>query len=166
MLNEEGINVRVAVLCSAIDPKGAQEIKRAQYIDLFDDPGNELLPGYLKGADLLLLAESFDDGRASAIRLSISSKSHLFMFSRRPIIVYGHPSTGVSKYAAKYHWARLVTRRDVELLRQTIRDLLKNTSEINRVVAIADETVKAFHLNDMNQDRFFNALTGCSSSRI
>ncbi len=41
----------------AIDPKGVQEIKRAQYIDLFDDPGNDLLPGYLKGADLLLLAE-------------------------------------------------------------------------------------------------------------
>ena len=30
LLNEEGIHTRVAVLCSAIDSKGAQEIKRAQ----------------------------------------------------------------------------------------------------------------------------------------
>jgi hypothetical protein len=161
LLEKEGITARVAVICSAIDPEGAQEIKRAPYIDIFDDPGNELLPCYLKGADLLFLAEGFDEGFVSAIRLSISSKSHLFMLSRRPVIVYAHPSTGVSKYAAKYHWARLVAQRDVGMLLEAVKDLLKNTTEVNRLVSCADETVKAFHLNDMNQARFINSLTNC-----
>jgi len=161
LLAEEGITARVAVLCSAIDPDGAREIGRSSYIDLFVDPGNELLPCYLRGADLLFLAEGFDEGFVSAIRLSVSSKSHLFMFSRRPIIVYAHPSTGVGKYAAKYHWAHLVARQDVGMLLETVRDLLKNTIEADRLVSRADETVKAFHLGDANQARFVGSLTNC-----
>ncbi|MBN1398750.1 MAG: hypothetical protein JXA06_12030 [Bacteroidetes bacterium] len=159
LLNEEGINVRAAVLCSAIDPEGREELKKAQHIDLFDDPGNDLLPAYLKGADLLLLAESFDEGRVSAIGLSISSKSHLFMFSRKPIIVYAHPSTGVCKYAEKYRWARLVTKRNIEMLRKSIHDLLINTDEVERLVSNADEVAKKFHLNEVNQNHFLESLT-------
>jgi glycosyltransferase involved in cell wall biosynthesis len=159
LLNEEGIKVRAAVLCSAIDQEGKEELKKAQYIDLFDDPGNDLLPAYLKGADLLLLAESFDEGRVSAIGLSISSKSHLFMFSRKPIIVYAHPSTGVCKYAEKYKWARLVTERNIETLRKTIRDLLVNDGETKRLISYADEVAIKFHLNEVNQNRFLESLT-------
>ena len=39
--------------------------------------------------------------------------------------------------------------------------LLKNTSEAERIVACADETLRVFHLNEVNQKRFFDALTSC-----
>lgn len=116
LLNEQGITARVAVLSSVIDPEGARQLANAPYIDIFDDPGNDRLPCYLKGADLLLLAEGFDEGFVSAIRLSISSKAHLFMFSQRPIIVYSHPDTGIAKYALVQRWARVVSRRDCQAL--------------------------------------------------
>jgi glycosyltransferase involved in cell wall biosynthesis len=159
-LNEEGIQVRLAVYSYAIDPGGAQKIAKASFVDLFNDPGNEQLPRYLKGADILLLAEGFDEGFVSAIRLSVSSKSHLFMFSHRPILVYAHPSTGVSQYAEHHHWARLVTKRDIPTLRDAIRDLLLNTTESARLVAQAEQTGMTFHRNRVNRDRFLESLTG------
>jgi glycosyltransferase involved in cell wall biosynthesis len=159
LLNEEGIPIRLAVYCYAIDPEGARQIAQARYIDLFEDPGNASLPSFLKGADILLLAEAFDEGFVSAIRLSVSSKSHLFMFSRRPIIVYAHPETGVSRYAEEYHWARTITKRDVGMLRDTIRDLLLNRTESNGLASSAEQVAVRFHMNSANRDRFLRLLT-------
>jgi glycosyltransferase involved in cell wall biosynthesis len=160
LLNEEGIRVRVAVLSSAIEPRGADQLAQASYIDLLDDPGHELLPRYLKGADVLLLAEAFDDGFVSAIRLSISSKAHLFMFSRRPVIVYAHSDTGTAKYAATHRWARVVSQRNVRALAGAIRDLLTRDNEVQALACQAYQTAQTFHGRDANQARLLSALTG------
>ena len=92
-LHIRGINVRLIVLSSFIEPEALKALSLASYIAVLPDPGHELLPSYLKGADILFLAEGFDEGFVSAIKLSISSKAHLFMFTKRPIIVYSHPET-------------------------------------------------------------------------
>lgn len=164
-LNDQGIHVRVAVLSSAIDPQGARQLAQAAYIDIMDDSGNDLLPGYLKGSDLLLLAEGFDEGFVSAIRFSISSKAHLFMFSQRPIIVYAHSDTGIAKYASTHHWARVVSRRDPQTLTQTIRDLLTHGNEAIVLISQANEIARTFHSHEANQKRLFNAITGDAHSK-
>jgi glycosyltransferase involved in cell wall biosynthesis len=166
LLNAQGIPARVAVLSSAIDPEGARQLAKATYIDIFDDPGNDRLPCYLKGADVLLLAESFDEGFVSAIRLSLSSKAHLFMFSQRPIIVYAHPDTGIAKYALARGWARVVSRRDCQTLAEAIRDLLTHDNEANALIMRANEIARTFHSHDANQKRLLNAITGAMSIPI
>ena len=159
LLNEQGITARVAVLSSVIDPDGARQLAKAAYIDIFDDPGNDRLPCYLKGADLFLLAEGFDEGFVSAIRLSISSKAHLFMFSQHPIIVYAHPDTGIAKYALAQRWARVVSQRDCQTLTEAIRDLLTHDNEANALINQANETARTFHTHDANRKQMFNVMT-------
>jgi hypothetical protein len=165
LLSSQGIHVRVAVLSSGIDPEGVRELSRAKYIDLMEDPGNDLLPSFLKGADLLLLIEGFEEGFVSAIRLSVSSKSHLFMFSGRPIIVYAHSDTGVSKYASEYRWASVVTKRDVRALLSAIKDTLSKANAADSSVSRANEIAIAFHLREANKTRFFGLMTGFSGGR-
>jgi glycosyltransferase involved in cell wall biosynthesis len=159
LLELQGIHVRVAILSSAIDPQGACQLAEAAYIDILDDPGNDKLPCYLKGADLLFLAEGFDEGFVSAIRLSISSKAHLFMFSQRPIIVYAHPDTGIAKYVSTYRWGKLVNRRSSHMLAEAIENLLSNDDEVRTLIAQANSTAKAFHSHEANLNRLRSALT-------
>jgi glycosyltransferase involved in cell wall biosynthesis len=159
-LSDQGINARISVLLSGIDPEGARELAKASHIDILDDPGNDLLPGYLKGADVLLLAEGFDESFVAAIRLSVSTKSHLFMFSRRPIIVYAHPDTGVAKYASMHRWGRVIAERDIQALSAAIRDILSDADEASRLVAHAKNTANAFHLREVIQVQLLNTLTG------
>jgi hypothetical protein len=159
VLNAKGFPVRLAVLTSAIAPEGARQLAGAAYIDVLDDPGNDRLPGYLKGADLLLLGEGFDEGFVSAIRLSISSKAHLFMFSQRPIIVYAHAETGIAKYASAHQWARVVDQQDTQMLTSAIRDLLTNDNECRELITRANETARTFHEHDVNSERLLSALS-------
>jgi len=159
LLGELGIQARVAVLSAGMDPEGALELAKCTHLDILPDPGNDLLPGYLKGADLLLLAEGFEEGWVSAIRLSVSSKSHLYMFSRRPIIVYAHPDTGVAKYAESNQWGWVISEQNVELLCSTIKCLLTETEKADRLISRADETAGMFHVRETTQVRLLGALS-------
>lgn len=157
-LHEQGIEARVAVFFSTMDPEGRRALQQASYLDLHEDPGNERLPGYLKAADVLLLAEGFDEDFVSAIRLSVSSKAHLFMFSGRPVIVYAHAGTGISKYASKYGWGRIVSKRNVQELMCAIRNLILYPEEAAILKTRAETTVNTFHLRAVNEQKLLSAL--------
>lgn len=158
-LYAENIPARVLVISAGMSNEGIQEIDKAEFIDLIPDPGNDLLPGYLKGADINLLIEDFDEKRASAISLSVSSKSHLFMFSQRPIIIYAHPDTGVSKYAQNNGWARVVAKRDVITLYEEIHKIITETEQTENLVNRAKRTYEKYHLISVNKKVFFEALS-------
>jgi glycosyltransferase involved in cell wall biosynthesis len=159
LLENQGIQVRVALISCGIDPEGERALANCSYVDILPDPGNELLPAYLKGADLLFLAEGFDEGWVSSIRLSISSKSHLYMFSRRPIIVYAHPDCGVSKYAATEQWGVVVSKRNIELLASAISQIITNAETAKLLISRADETADINHVREASQAKFIKALT-------
>ena len=161
LLHKQGINARLLVLSSAIEPEGIQALSATQFIDVLPDPGNDLLPSYLKGADILLLAEGFDEGFVSAIKLSISSKAHLFMFSHRPIIVYAHADTGIANYAQEFGWSKLVTTRSKIELAATIRQLIEDKDQRNSLIAHADQVAKNYHSHQINQATLLTGLTSC-----
>lgn len=158
-LHTQGLNVRLVVLTSSIELEGAKALSTASYVDVLPDPGNDLLPSYLKGADILLLAEGFDEGFVSAIKLSVSSKAHLFMFSHRPIIVYSHAETGIASYARISGWARLITNRDKKGLVEVIKQLLENKEKTRSLIAKADEIVSLFHSHKANRDILIKGLS-------
>jgi hypothetical protein len=112
----------------------------------------------LKGADVLLLVEAFDENRVADVHLSVSSKSHLYMFSRRPIIVYSHRDTGVSKYASEYGWAKVVTERDVHALYEVMHAFARDADERDRFVSRAAEIALSMHSKMQMQERFLEAL--------
>jgi len=123
ILHQKGVSAQLSVISNAIDKKGYSELKKMNHVKLYEDPGSDYLPKLLKGADLLVLIETFDYNRAKAIELSISTKAHLFMYSKVPILVYGSPLTGIVNYALKYNWAYVLTERSHEKLTKCLIDL-------------------------------------------
>lgn len=146
-LNAEGISVRVSILSSAIETECRQKLNDAKYIDIYEDPGNDNLPCYLKGADLLFLPEGFDGNFVEAIRLSISSKAHLYMFSKKPIIVYAHKNTGIAQYAIDFGWAKVLTDRSIVKLADVIKELIMNTETVKKQAIIAYDFALETHDN-------------------
>jgi glycosyltransferase involved in cell wall biosynthesis len=160
LLHEQGVPVRLAVLSDRIETEGRERLARLPHVDLLPDPGNEELPRCLKGADVLLLAEGFDPGFAAAIRLSVSSKAHLFMFSGRPIVVYGHPEAGVCAYASRHGWARVVAERDPRVIAATVSETLEDGPGTAALVARALATARQFHDGARNRETLRHALAG------
>jgi len=161
-LHAQGIKMRLVVLSSAIDAEGVNALSTAPFIDVLPDPGNDLLPAYLKGADILLLAEGFEEGFVSAIKLSVSSKAHLFMFSHRPIIVYAHPDTGIARYAQTSGWGSLVKHRNKRELVEAIRGLIENQKQTDSLIARADEVAEKFHSHQANREILLRGLASSS----
>jgi len=165
-LNALGTKTRLVVFSSSVDEEGKMALTTAPFIDVIPDPGNDLLPSYLKGADLLLLAEGFEESYVDAVRLSVSSKAHLFMFSRRPIIVYAHPETGIAKYAQAHGWARVVGRRDQSELVAAIQELIDDRDQAAQLVCRSDSIARQFHTHRENRDILLAGLTSVPSGNI
>ena len=125
-LSSLGIQPKVTVISSAMDPEAKIKLSECEYLTIIEDPGNDMIPSYLKGSDALFLPEGFDQNFVSAIRLSVSSKAHLFMFSQKPIIVYAHRDTGVSSYARDFGWAKVITEKSIAKLTQTLLEIRNN----------------------------------------
>lgn len=140
-LNDLGIPVRATVLTTRISEEGYRRVKACRFVDLQGDPGHELLPSYLKGADLLYLPETFDPVIAEGYRYSISTKAHLFMFSQRPILVYGHPVCGLVNYAQREGWASVLGERKIDLLVASLRPLLLDNAQREEKVQVANRVV-------------------------
>ena len=157
-LSRRGLDIRLAVFSSAIYRPGRAAVESAKYIDVYPDPGHDALPSYLKGADVLLLAEGFEEDFVSAIELSVSSKSHLFMLSKKPILVYGAEKTGVVKYAKNLSWGRVVSERSITVLADAIYELLENKAVIERLISSGWDAAEQNHSRARNQAKFFRAL--------
>lgn len=158
-LNRKGLDIRIAVFSSAYKWPSQEEGRTLRHTDFYPDPGHDDLPGYLKGADVLFLAEGFDEGFVSAIELSVSSKSHLFMFSKKPILVYGAEKTGVVQYAKSLGWASVVERRSVEALVVALEEIILYEEKSRLLVENAWAVAEERHTRFANQERFLNALS-------
>jgi glycosyltransferase involved in cell wall biosynthesis len=159
-LNESGIQVRAAVLATGISGEGFTRVSSCQYVDLKEDPGHTMLPSYLKGADVLFLPETFDEHLAHAYQYSISSKAHLFMFSRRPIVVYGHPLTGLVTYARGKQWSLVVDTRSTALLSAALRQLLTDDEKQEELIARANDVALSNHDCQAVRESFRSAVSG------
>lgn len=154
-ISSEAAGVRILVLSSSFSLDDLRKLDNASFIDVLPDPGNDDLPSFLKSADGLLLIEGFDSGFVSAIALSVSSKSHLFMFSKKPIIVYGGAETGVVKYARSHGWASVVDIRSVSELVCAMRSILNDKIVSDALVETAYSVALKNHTFYANADRFY-----------
>jgi glycosyltransferase involved in cell wall biosynthesis len=157
-LSKKGVDIRLAVISSFIEDAGRVILSNCPYIDIYSDPGHESLPGYLKGADILLLAEGFESKFVEAIELPISTKAHIFMFSSKPIILYAGDRTGVSIYAKSYEWAKVVSTRSVDALVEAIEKILNDPKFSETLIEKAKTIADKFHTKKSNQTIFIDAM--------
>lgn len=159
VLNRIGFDVRLLVISSFIATDGYNDLLASKYIDILPDPGNDQLPSFLIGADAFLLAEGFDPGFVSAIELSISTKAHLFMFSKKPIVVCADGRTGISQYAKKFAWAAVVSKRDVGELVKVFTAIFSDVNYSKSLVDKGIEISGEFHTHTSNRSKFIQALS-------
>jgi glycosyltransferase involved in cell wall biosynthesis len=96
--------------------EASDALRAAKCLNIQDAVPDAEVPGILARADLLFLPESFDRKISEYIRLSVSTKAHLYMMSGRPSLVYGPVGIGTIEYARRYGWGLVVDREGPEAL--------------------------------------------------
>lgn len=162
-LSNMGIPARATVLTARISEEGYRKIKACRFVELQNDPGHELLPSYLKGADLLYLPETFDPVIAQGYRYSISTKAHLFMYSQRPILVYGHPVCGLVNYAKMEKWGYVVDQAGIDPLVKALTKILTVDEMCVELINKSREVVNRNHDCNVLRERFRLALRKTSN---
>ncbi|MCI5144088.1 MAG: hypothetical protein D3923_00855, partial [Candidatus Electrothrix sp. AR3] len=153
----KGIQVQATVFSVTIQ-KETLSSSKWRHINIESCPAHNELPGVLKSADILFLPERFDES-SEGISMSISSKTPLFMFSEKPIVVYSSSVTGIAKYAQEEGWAAVVDERDPIKLAGTFEKIITNCYDRQRLVKIAKKTAMLNHDIKTIQDNFFTLLT-------
>ncbi len=154
LLEGQGIHVEVNVF-----PVNNIDAFKFEFIRIFDCPNHDDLISYFKGADILFLPERFDE-TVTFIRYSISSKSHLFMYSQKPILVYSHYETGIANYAKTDNWALVVDERNISLLADSIKKLVLDKEFSNGLISNAIGIAEKNHSNEINQKKFLDNING------
>jgi glycosyltransferase involved in cell wall biosynthesis len=134
-------------------------VRQAQFrhIEFSPCPNHEEMAAILRGADLLFLPERFDD-TVEDIKLCVSTKAHLFMFSGKPIVVYSAFETGIAQYAQQEQWAVLVDQRNPEILSRAIQDIAENNAIRQTLLANAQRIAELNHNLSVIQARFQEML--------
>lgn len=150
ILSKRGFKVRATIF--AVNHQNIDS-SSFHYIDLQPSPTHEELPAFLKGANILFLPERFDES-VMDIRLCVSSKAHLFMFSERPIIVYANPQTGIAQYASQEGWGVVVERRDPSVLSSVLARLFTDETEAQALIVRSRQVVSTYHDLGIIQSNF------------
>jgi glycosyltransferase involved in cell wall biosynthesis len=163
-LRSEGLKVTVTIYTSEYPPEAAEAFGKYPHVRLRETPRHAEVPGILKGADILFHGEGFEPDYRRYIRLSVSSKSQLYMISGVPILVYGPADAGVIKYARQDGWACVVDRPDRELLKEAVRRLSRDQELRRRLVNTAKEVFYQNHNAATVRNRLRQVLSEAAAS--
>jgi len=158
-LRKSGLNIHVTAYVPDIPPDVYAELQLLKpVLTIANSLKDSEVPGTLKGADILLLVESFDERYKRAVRLSIATKAHLYMMAQKPILVYGPADVGVVRYAQRDGWACVATSKpDLE---EVMRSLAVDTEEADEVVATAYEVAMKNHSATSVRGNFAQLMRG------
>jgi hypothetical protein len=159
-LAAEGIDGKVTVHVPSVPAEAADAFARLPNLRILPPPAHEEVPGILKGADILLLCESFDKEQEELVRLSISTKAHLYMMSQRPILAYGGARAGVIRYAKRDGWAAVVDSRDRTRLEKAVRQLVRDGAANAELLRRARSVAARNHEATTVRERLRQALAG------
>ena len=157
ILNSKGIKVFSTIYPVTPIKNNQFNVNDFQFTEFCKCPMHDELVSVLKGADIMFLPERFDE-TVKIIRNSISSKAHLFMFSKKPIIVYSDPITGVGRYAIEEGWAAFVGKRNPEVLAYEIERIIKSQKRKDELIDCANKNANKNHNLKENQNKFINLL--------
>ena len=157
---QQGVKVWVDVYSSYYPPEAAEALAGYPHLRFRPTPHSTAVPGILKGADILFHTESFDPTFRPYIRLSVSSKSQIYMLSRVPVLMYGPPEVSVVAYARETGWAYVVDRPDRTLLREAVVSLGRENELRERLVKRAIEVFDENHDARVVRERLRHILQG------
>jgi hypothetical protein len=137
-----------------VPPEAIVPLGNAHNLRLRQPPEHDQVPQVLRGADILFLPETFEDQEAEDIKLSISSKAHLYMMSERPVLVYAAAATGIADYARAWGWAHVVDQQGAHALAASIRDIIQDKEGSKALVRTAVDVALRNHDEHKVQNEF------------
>ena len=161
-LKREKLDISITAFVSAVPPEAVDKLKQYENLHLESPLGHDHVPQYLKGASILFLPETFDPKMANDIRYSITTKAHLYMLSKRPILVYGSSKAGIVDYAIREKWAYVVAERDSSKLISALYELCTNSRLCTQMIQVGMQVALRNHnLSDI-QKHFYAILSNAA----
>ncbi len=135
---------RIDIYCENIPPETPAKLLHSPQVNFLALPDHNSLPKTLANCDVLFIPESFETKYKPAIELSLSTKSHLYMFSQRPILIYAPPWSGTVDYAKRSGWGIVVDREGSDALAEGLR--VATSDQADPIVA------QAYHVAMLNHN--------------
>ncbi|HKK41827.1 MAG TPA: glycosyltransferase [Bacteroidales bacterium] len=82
------------------------------------------LPAIFSTADIMLIANDFEDQGIDYLRYSMPTKVSEYMISGTPILVYASPETAVSKFFMEHNCGSCVTEQDPGQINEALKKLV------------------------------------------
>lgn len=164
-LARDGIDLEILAYSSVVPVEAVEILNSEPNLRFMPALAHEDVPQAFRDADILFLPESFDPVAIEHVRFSISTKAHLYMMARRPIIAYGGGRDGVIGYARNFGWARVVDQEGAGPLAEAIRELCGDPGLCERLVARGLEVALARHERDRVTARFRDLIEQAAGAR-
>ncbi|MEF2154765.1 glycosyltransferase [Luteimonas sp. FXH3W] len=143
-LSKQGVSGELRVYAPSL-PAEAVSLQRHHMVKLFPHlPDAQVLP-VLSEADVVFLPESFDNAICKYIRLSVSTKAHLYMMTGAVPLVYGPAGIGTVEYARYEKWGMVVSEQGAEGLIGALRSIVDDRAMADRIVGTALKVFEANH---------------------
>lgn len=155
-----GRNVSIIAYVPFVPPEAVDALGAAHCLELRPAVPDAEVPRILSGADILFLPESFDPSMREFIRLSVSTKCHLYMMSGRPSLVYGPPGIGTVEYARNQGWGMVVDQRGPQGLKRAIEALQDDPAAVGKLLAEARNVAAAHHSAPIVREELRLSLLG------
>lgn len=169
LLRPEGHDIAITAFVPSVPYEAVNAFSQMSNLEIKPPLPHEQVPAVLKGADILFLPETFDPIKVAEIRLSISTKAHLYMMSERPILVCGSPLAGVVEYANREHWAFVVSESGINSLVDGLRQLIVNNDMRQSLIDTGIAVALKNHNSPTVRKRFlanFQEILDCNAMRL
>lgn len=157
-LNEQGICGELRVYSPSLPPE-AVPLQHHPRVRLFPHLPDDRVLEVLAQSDVVVLPESFDEQIRNYIRLSVSTKAHLYMMSGAVPLVYGPPDIGTVRYAMQEGWGVVVETPSAGLLIGALRQIIFDSGLRDRVVFASLSAFLRNHSPSPNRDIAQNSNT-------
>jgi glycosyltransferase involved in cell wall biosynthesis len=164
-LQTEGVTIKIMIYAPFIPAEAWDKLHKLPAITLHNALTDKDVPKALSDADILFLPESFDESIRAYIKLSVSTKAHLYMMAGRPILVYGPPEIATVVYAKREKWGYVVENEEVNYLSDALRKLLKNKELRDALVMKGKSVAAQNHHGKITRERLRNDLWNAAHAK-
>lgn len=150
-LNKSGYAIRFYIQSPAKEPDIIQQLLDFKCIVINPIADYSDLPQIFSSADILVIANDFDDKGISYLRYSMPTKASEYMISGTPILIYSHEDTAVTKFFQENQCGYCITKHSIIELIHGVRDLIED--EEYRITIATKAVALAKNLFDGNKRR-------------
>ena len=125
-LNSNGNRISLHIQTASIDHEIFNSFRNFKCVVINPTAEYTQIPAIFSDADILLLANDFDEKAVTFLKYSMPTKASEYMISGTPILVYSAENTAVTKFFKENNCGHCVTNDSRDEIRNAILTLINN----------------------------------------